>query len=90
MKTNMRSPRHVTDSVGTQTNGKGHQRYYTWLSVTTLDYNMQVEFDDLYPDLPHGLPFGDLKRKIHKTKEQEDEKEKRKLGNRVRQERGIK
>ena len=89
MKANMRSPTHITDSVGAQANGKGQQKYYTWLLVTTLDYNMQVEFDDLYPDLPHEMPYG-RKQKIHKTMEQENEKEKRKLGNRVRQERGIK
>ena len=76
--------RHKTDNVLLRSRGIGLTDY-NWLPTIAFDYNMQVEFEEIYPDLPHVVLYG-RKKKIHKTKEQKNEKEKRRLGNKIRSE----
>tara|TARA_R100000995_G_scaffold63498_1_gene32849 strand:+ start:3690 stop:3920 length:231 start_codon:yes stop_codon:yes gene_type:complete len=54
--------------------GRSHAKVYNWLPLIVLDYGMQVDLDDKYPDLPHELPYGRKRKKYKKDEEDEDNK----------------
>jgi|TARA_R100001460_G_scaffold4204_1_gene12099 hypothetical protein len=57
--------------------GRSQAKIYNWLPLIVLDYDMQVDLDDKYPDLPYQLPYGRKRKKYKKDEEDEDNKRKR-------------